>query len=86
MKTIVLTGGGTAGHCTPHFALIQKLKNHFDKIYYIGSIGGIEKRLVLEKGIPYYEIETVKLKRSLSLSNLKIPFILHSSVNSAKKY
>ena len=85
MKTIVLTGGGTAGHCTPHFALIQKLKHHFDKIYYIGSINGIEKRLVLEKGIPYYEIETVKLKRSLSLSNLKIPFILHSSVNSAKK-
>ena len=64
MKTIVLTGGGTAGHCTPHFALIQKLKHHFDKIYYIGSINGIEKRLVLEKGIPYYEIETVKLKRS----------------------
>ena len=25
MKTIVLTGGGTAGHCTPHFALLSIL-------------------------------------------------------------
>lgn len=85
MKTIVLTGGGTAGHCTPHFALIEKLRKHFDKIYYIGSIEGIEKRLVTEKGIPYYEIPTVKLKRSLAPSNLKIPFLLLGSVNSAKK-
>ena len=85
MKTIVLTGGGTAGHCTPHFALIEKLKTHFDKIYYIGSIEGIEKRLVAEIGIPYYEIPTVKLKRSLTPYNLKIPFLLIGSVNSAKK-
>ncbi len=85
MKTIVLTGGGTAGHCTPHFAILEKLKKHFDKIYYIGSVNGIEKKLVAEKGITYFEIPTVKLKRSLSLSNLKIPFTLFNSVNSAKK-
>ena len=85
MKTIILTGGGTAGHCTPHFALIEGLKKHFDKIYYIGSEQGIEKRLVTEKGIPYFEIPTVKLKRSLSVCNLKIPFLLAKSVRSAKK-
>ncbi len=85
MKTIVLTGGGTAGHCTPHFALLEGLEKHFDKIYYIGSESGIEKNLVAEKGIPYYEIPTVKLKRSLSFSNLKIPFVLANSVSSAKK-
>ena len=85
MKTIVLTGGGTAGHCTPHFALLEGLEKHFDKIYYIGSELGIEKRLVTEKGIPYFEIPTVKLKRSLTLSNLKIPFMLIKSVSSAKK-
>ncbi len=85
MKTIILTGGGTAGHCTPHFALINMLKKHFDNIYYIGSENGIEKTLVKEKNIPYYEIPTVKLKRSLTLQNLKIPFLLAKSVNSAKK-
>ena len=85
MKTIVLTGGGTAGHCTPHFALLEGLEKHFDKIYYIVSEQGIEKKLVLEKNIPYYEIPTVKLKRSLTLSNLKIPFMLFKSISSAKK-
>ena len=43
MKSIILTGGGTAGHCTPNLALLPHLKKHFDKIYYIGSKNGIEK-------------------------------------------
>ena len=85
MKTIVLTGGGTAGHCTPHFALLDRLNNHFDKVYYIGSEFGIEKKLVLDKGLSYFEIPTTKLKRSFSLDNLKIPFTLIKSINEAKK-
>ena len=85
MKTIVLTGGGTAGHCAPHFAILQDIKTHFDKVYYIGSVNGIEKQLVSEKSIPYYAIPTIKLKRSLTLSNLKIPFALLKSVKAAKK-
>ncbi len=85
MKTIILTGGGTAGHTTPHFALLEKLKTHFDNIYYIGSEFGIERELVKNKGIHYYSIPTVKLQRSLTLDNLKIPFALNKSVKSAKK-
>ncbi len=85
MKTIVLTGGGSAGHVTPHFALLDNLKNHFDNIYYIGSKNGIEKTLVKEKGIPYFSIETTKLKRKLTLENLKIPFVFIKSVSDAKE-
>ncbi len=85
MKTIILTGGGTAGHCTPHFALLEKLKTHFDNIYYIGSENGIEKELVKQKNIPYYSIPTVKFKRNLTLKNLKIPFLLNKSVKCAQK-
>ena len=33
MSTIVLTGGGTAGHVVPCFALLPDLKKHFDEIY-----------------------------------------------------
>ena len=44
-KTIVLTGGGTAGHIMPNIALIDELKKHFDKIIYIGS-SGMEKDIV----------------------------------------
>lgn len=85
MKTIVLTGGGTAGHCIPHFAILSELNSHFDKIYYIGSYDGIEKELVSKKGLPYFCIPTVKLKRSLSISNLLIPFKLLNSVKEAEK-
>ncbi len=85
MKTIVLTGGGTAGHCTPHFALLKYLENHFDNIYYIGSQNGIEKKLVKEKNIPYFSISTVKFIRGFDLKNLKLPFLYHKSVNEAKK-
>ena len=32
MKSILLSGGGTAGHVMPNIALIPYLKKHFDKI------------------------------------------------------
>ena len=31
---IILTGGGTAGHVTPHLALLDDFKNYYDKIIY----------------------------------------------------
>ena len=64
MSTVILTGGGTAGHCTPNLALIPYLKNDFDKIYYIGSENGIEKSIVENARIPYYGVSSAKLKRS----------------------
>ena len=85
MKTIVLTGGGTAGHCTPNLALIEQLYKHFDKIYYIGSQGGIEENLVKEKNIPYFSIPCVKLVRNNVTKNLSLPFKFISSIKSAKK-
>lgn len=84
-KTIVLTGGGTLGHCTPHFAILPHLKNYFDNIYYIGSYKGIERAAVEKENIPYYPVETVKLIRSFTPKNLKIPFALKKGVTEAKK-
>ena len=56
MATIILTGGGSAGHCTPHLAVLPYLKDKFDKIYYIGSENGIEKSIVSKAKIPYFSI------------------------------
>ena len=83
-KTIILTGGGTAGHITPNLALCPELEKHFQKIVYVGS-SGIEKQLVKDFGLEFKEIPAVKLVRSLSLKNLKIPFLLIKSIKSAKK-
>ena len=85
MKSIVLTGGGTAGHVTPHFAILKDVKRHFDKVYYIGSENGIEEKLVKDIGVEYFSISTTKLKRCFSLDNFLIPFTLIKSINECKK-
>ncbi len=74
MKTIVLTGGGTAGHVTPNLALLPSLKEDGWNIEYIGSYQGIEKELVEKENIPYHAISSGKLRRYLSVQNLKDPF------------
>ncbi|MDD4839137.1 MAG: UDP-N-acetylglucosamine--N-acetylmuramyl-(pentapeptide) pyrophosphoryl-undecaprenol N-acetylglucosamine transferase [Clostridia bacterium] len=83
MKTIVLTGGGTGGHIYPSLALLPKLKQHFENIFFIGGTG-IERDIVERAGLPFYEVPTVKFDRSLSLSNFKIPCKLHRAVELAK--
>ncbi len=82
---IVLTGGGTAGHVTPNLALIPELSKRFDKIYYVGSESGIEKRLCAAKGQDFYSVPVVKLDRSKVFSNILIPAKLAKCVKEAKK-
>lgn len=74
MKTIVLTGGGTAGHVTPNIALIPSLQEEGWNIQYIGSKKGIEKELIEKTDIPYHGISSGKLRRYMSVENLKDPF------------
>ena len=85
-RTIVLTGGGTAGHVTPNIALIPHLREAgFTEIHYIGT-NGIEKEL-MEKvdGVIYHEIPSGKLRRYFSLKNLTDPFRVISGIFKAKK-
>ena len=37
LKRIVLTGGGTAGHVTPHMALLPHLLKEGYDVHYIGT-------------------------------------------------
>ncbi len=85
MPTIILTGGGTAGHCLPNVSLLPNLKKNFDKIYYVGSRNGIEKNISTSNNLDYYEIDTAKLKRKLTLSNLKIPVTVLKGIVQAKR-
>ena len=73
MKRIILTGGGTAGHCIPNLALVPHLKLIGFDIGYIGSIEGIESKLVKNAGLPYYGISTGKLRRYFDLKNFTDP-------------
>lgn len=86
MKTIVLTGGGTAGHVMPNLALIPELRKYFNKIVYIGTANGIEKNILSKnKQIIFKEISAPKFIRKLTFKNLGIPYALIKSIIRAKK-
>lgn len=85
MASIILTGGGTAGHCIPALSLIPYLKNDFTTINYIGSEFGIERDIISKTNIPYHYIPCVKLDRSLNFKNLLIPIKLINSIKKAGK-
>ncbi|KQL19632.1 undecaprenyldiphospho-muramoylpentapeptide beta-N-acetylglucosaminyltransferase [Cytobacillus solani] len=68
-KTIVFTGGGSAGHVTPNIAIISEMNKDWD-IHYIGSKKGIEKELIQRLNIPYFGIHSGKLRRYADKENL----------------
>lgn len=74
-KQIVLTGGGTAGHVMVNLAIIPILKQAGWSIDYIGSKQGIERELIEQQDeVGYHPISTGKLRRYLSIENIKDPF------------
>ena len=85
-KRIVLTGGGTAGHVTPHLSLIPKLQAKGYEIHYIGTRNGIEHAMIAKiPEIMYYEVSSGKLRRYFSLKNFSDPFrVLWGAVQSVR--
>ena len=75
MKTIIFTGGGTAGHVMPNLALMDRLDKNEWTVHYIGTAEGIEHELL--KGRPevvYHAIAWGKLRRYFSWKNFTDPF------------
>lgn len=85
-KSIVFTGGGTAGHVVVNLALIPHFLNEGYDVHYIGSYNGIEKELVSPiDGVTYHGIATGKLRRYMSMENFKDPFrVLKGALQSRK--
>ena len=74
-KRIVLTGGGTLGHVTPHLALIPRLKAAGYDIHYIGTAQGMEaEKIRAIDGITYHAVKSGKLRRYFSWQNFTDPF------------
>lgn len=75
-RTIVLTGGGSAGHVTVNLALIPELLSRGWQIHYIGS-DGIEKQLISDvPEVTYHTVATGKFRRYLDWRHLKDPFMI----------
>ena len=76
MKSIVFAGGGTMGHISPNIAIIEKIGDKFDKIYYIGRKNGLEKDKISKlKNVEYYGIDCVKFVRKSIFKNILLPSV-----------
>ena len=85
-KTILLTGGGTAGHVTPNLALLPQLRAEGFSIHYIGTVDGIERELLAnEADVSYHAISAGKLRRYFSLKNFTDPFRVVKGIFQAKR-
>lgn len=72
MSKIIMTGGGSVGHVVVNTVLIPKLIENNWQIIYIGSKKGPEKKMIKSlKNTTYYSISTGKLRRYISLENIK---------------
>ena len=84
-KTIVFTGGGTAGHVMPNLALIPIVEKQGFHTEYIGTKNGIEKEIMAGTDVPYHAISAGKLRRYFSLQNLLDPFKIIAGYAGAKR-
>lgn len=75
MKKIVLTGGGTLGHVTPHLSLIPHLQQAGYEVHYIGTEKGMEAaKIRTVPGVTYHAVQSGKLRRYFSWQNFIDPF------------
>ncbi|MFN4232555.1 UDP-N-acetylglucosamine--N-acetylmuramyl-(pentapeptide) pyrophosphoryl-undecaprenol N-acetylglucosamine transferase [Thermus sp.] len=61
---VLLTGGGTGGHLFPALAVAEELRRRGREVFYLGSQGGLEARLLPTTSIPHALIPAGKLDRS----------------------
>jgi len=86
VATIVLAGGGTAGHIEPALAVARewKISHPSDRIVFIGTKSGLENSLVPQAGFELVHIPKVAISRRVSSSWLQIPFTLITSVRTSR--
>ena len=80
MKTIVISGGGTAGHINPALSIARYLKEAGWQVHFIGNRNSLEERLINLAGYPFHKINVQKLYRRFTFSHIKFPFLLIYSV------
>jgi UDP-N-acetylglucosamine--N-acetylmuramyl-(pentapeptide) pyrophosphoryl-undecaprenol N-acetylglucosamine transferase len=87
MATVVLAGGGTAGHVEPALAVARqwKISHPHDRLIFLGTSSGLENTLVPAAQFELQLIPRVRISRRPSASWLNIPFDLLSAIHESKK-
>lgn len=85
--SVLLAGGGTAGHVSPLLALADCLRrrNPQVRVTALGTESGLESRLVPERGYPLLTIPKVPLPRRPSADLVRLPGNLRAAVAAAER-
>ncbi|UBH14249.1 undecaprenyldiphospho-muramoylpentapeptide beta-N-acetylglucosaminyltransferase [Macrococcus armenti] len=87
MVKIAFTGGGTIGHVAVNMAIIPEAQRENITCIYIGSKNGIEQEVITKQfpDVKYYSISSGKLRRYISVENVKDVFKVQKGVLDALK-
>jgi len=85
-RSVLLAGGGTAGHVSPLLALADCLRRRDPQVQVtaLGTAAGLEARLVPERGYPLLEVPKVPFPRRPSGDLLRLPANLRRAVRAAE--
>ena len=85
--TILLAGGGTAGHIEPALNLADVLvaNDPSEQILMLGSARGLESRLVPERGYELALVDAVPLPRKLNADLFRLPRRMRAARNSVRE-
>ena len=84
-KLIFMAGGGTAGHINPNLALVEPLQKAGYRVEYMGQKNEMEYPLVTAAGLPFHEVASGRLHRSLNPDTLLTPFRIMKGIFQAVK-
>ncbi len=84
---VLFSGGGTGGHISPAFAMLDIIKANCksSEFAFVGTPHGIENSLIPDAGYKLYHVNIQGIRRSLSLSNIKTLCLTVTSPIEAKK-
>lgn len=86
MVSVVMAGGGTAGHTSPLIATAERLRaSDGVRITCVGTPKGLESRVIPAAGLELLMVPPVPLPRKPTLDLLRVPGRLAGAVGEAKK-
>lgn len=82
-KRFLMMAGGTGGHVFPALATARMLQSKGHEVFWLGSAGGMEERLIADTDIPLSVIQVSGLRGKGKLTLLMAPFRLMRALGQA---